>query len=260
MNAESVINVLAAKHSEDVFVKECKTGPTQAASYSRFDAWVMAKSWANPLCTGYEVKVSRSDFVQDEKWYGYLPYCNQFYFVCPSKLIDPSEIGEQAGLIYICGSRAITKKKAPYRDVQIPESIFRYILMCRARIGGDWTDAPRQDRLEQWKRWLAERKEKRELGWQVSRSIRDHVSSVETESHRLKRENDSFLAIRESLLKLGLIDSTDRHVCDWQVNQRIAELTDIIPSALENNLRAIGSQLGKAIETIDRLKLERKAA
>ena len=53
-----------------------------------------------------------------DKWRGYLPYCNQFYFVTPPGLVDPGEVGSDAGLI-VCSknaTRLYTKRKAPTRD------------------------------------------------------------------------------------------------------------------------------------------------
>ncbi len=51
--------------------------------------------------SGYEVKISRSDFVADDKWQEYLPFCNKFYFVCPPDLIKLSELPPETGLIYV---------------------------------------------------------------------------------------------------------------------------------------------------------------
>jgi len=76
--AHQLVDLLAAKHSEDVFVPECKLGPSYGDGNGRIDAWAMAKSWAHPLVNAYETKVSRSDFLNDNKWQMYLPFCNQF--------------------------------------------------------------------------------------------------------------------------------------------------------------------------------------
>lgn len=64
ITAKAILELLRAKHAEDVFVPECKTGPSQGHDHSRFDAWVMKKSWANAATIGYEIKVSRSDFLR----------------------------------------------------------------------------------------------------------------------------------------------------------------------------------------------------
>ena len=61
----------------------------------RIDAfgWRPGKSW------GYEIKVSRGDFLQDKKWKDYLQFCNYFYFLAPKGIIKPDELPKEIGLI-----------------------------------------------------------------------------------------------------------------------------------------------------------------
>src|SRR5258706_16426649 len=54
--AEQLLALLAEKHAADVFVPECKDGPSQGTQHFRMDAWAMLKSWSNPLTIGYEIK------------------------------------------------------------------------------------------------------------------------------------------------------------------------------------------------------------
>ena len=141
-----ILNVLASKHTRDIFVPHCKTGPSYGFSnhcvcgrkYPSFgfilDAWVMPYSWTKPII-GYEVKVSRNDFRRDRKWMGYLQYCNLFYFVCPWGLIGLGQVPEEAGLIYLTktGVGIRYMKRAPSRWWHtIPQGIFQYVLMWRA--------------------------------------------------------------------------------------------------------------------------------
>lgn len=49
MKAEVILRALSSRHSRDVFVPECNTGPSQYVGCPRLDAWVMKKSWTNPL-------------------------------------------------------------------------------------------------------------------------------------------------------------------------------------------------------------------
>ena len=136
--APMILDLLAAKHRGDVFVAECKTGPTTTANahHLRMDAWVMRRSWAHPDTTGYEIKVSRGDFLRDDKWPAYLKYCNRFYFVCPPNMIAVNEVPAGCGLMWASKNAAMlyTKIKAPRREVEIPENLWRYVLMCRASI------------------------------------------------------------------------------------------------------------------------------
>lgn len=209
MKSGGILELLAYKHREDVFVPECKTGPTTTANaqYLRMDAWTMKTSWAHPCATAYEIKVSRSDFIQDNKWPGYLPYCNQFYFVTPWKMVSPGELGSQAGLIWVSqtGSRLFTKIKAPYRDVEIPESIFRYILMSRARI-----DRERKfDPVVYWHNWLETKRVKNNLGNQVTYELACEIERVRNENERIRTANERLEETKKVLAALGVHTSRD---------------------------------------------------
>ncbi len=187
ITAGQLLKALQEKHTADVFVAECKNGPTQTAHHLRMDAWVMNKSWLHPRSIGYEIKVSRQDFLNDKKWPAYLPYCNEFYFVSPPGIIDPKELPAEAGLMvaFAEGSKVMTKKRAAWRDVQIPENLYRYILMCR-------TAVRIEDNCEYWRDWLAQKAESRDLGYQVSRTIRDHVHKIQEENRKLKAQMESY--------------------------------------------------------------------
>lgn len=201
--AHEILALLAAKHSDDVFVPECKDGPTQGATHNRLDAWVMRRSWSKPLVSGYEIKVSRSDFLRDDKWPAYLGLCNQFWFVAPAGVIQVDEVPADAGLMVVAstGNRLLTKKRAPHRAVEIPESVFRYVLMSRAKITREFEP---KDRAERWREWLAEREKRRHLGYDVSRAIREHVDRVEERCRKLEAENAALAEVRDLVDSLGV--------------------------------------------------------
>ena len=65
---------LSHKHIKDFFLTECKSGSTwfsPVGDMKILDALAIRKSWASPCFTGYEIKVSRSDFLRDTKFYTY---------------------------------------------------------------------------------------------------------------------------------------------------------------------------------------------
>jgi len=99
----------------------------------RMDGWALKPSYTQKLVTGYEVKVSRSDFLQDNKMYTYMDYCNQMYLVAPAGVCRLEEIPEGFGFVLATKNRLLTKKKAPYREVEIPESFYRGLLCNRAK-------------------------------------------------------------------------------------------------------------------------------
>ncbi len=50
---------------------------------------------------GFEIKMSRSDWVRDEKWMHYAEFLSSLSVVCPAGLIQPSELDGPFGLLWI---------------------------------------------------------------------------------------------------------------------------------------------------------------
>lgn len=67
------------------------------------------KNW---VVRGFEVKISRSDFLSDAKWQSYLPFVNYFYFATPPGLIKVEELPSEIGLVEIHPDKVVEKKKA----------------------------------------------------------------------------------------------------------------------------------------------------
>jgi DNA repair protein MmcB-like len=225
LKAADVVRLLEERHSQDVFVSECKTGSSWGTTgCPRLDAWAMRKSWAHPCALGYEVKVDRSDFLKDEKWRGYLGYCNEFYFVCPSKLIEADELPEGVGLLWVAttGTRLYTKRRAAFREVEIPGDLFRYVLMCRTAIT---REVEPLDRAEFWRRWLEEEDEKKRLGHRVSRSIRrlveERIEKVEGENRRLGHRIEKLEGVKRALEEAGI---DPENVSTWNIDRRLDAL------------------------------------
>ena len=70
---------------------------------------------------GFEVKVTRSDFTRDTKWTGYAEFCSTLAIVCPDGLIDPSEIGDPFGLLYVTPTTTRWVKRA--KEMQTRRSL-----------------------------------------------------------------------------------------------------------------------------------------
>jgi hypothetical protein len=136
VRSDEIKHALSIRHHDDSFFTEVKNGPTHTASELLImDAVAVAKSWAHPCITGYEIKVARQDFMRDEKWYGYLDYCNKFSFVCPKGLILPEELPDHVGLIYYNPEKkCLTMKKKPVmREIDIKKvyDMLYYLVICK---------------------------------------------------------------------------------------------------------------------------------
>lgn len=220
--SDKILALLAERHSKDVFVPECKDGPTHYGQHRRMDAWVMPRSWSKPWVTAYEIKWSRSDFLRDDKWPRYLECCHQLYFAAPRKLIDPSELPAEVGLVEMAstGTRLLIKKKAPLRTEQvIPEDVWRYVLMCRATIGPESEDQSSADR---WRAWLKRKRENHELGWEVRGRIREEHDELRSEAMQLRAQMKGYDRFREALRDAGI--DPDTVFESWTIKQRIEEI------------------------------------
>ena len=206
MTAQDIIPLLAARHRKDLFVRECKTGPTIGTTHLRLDAWAMRRSYTRAATYGYEVKVSRSDFLSDDKWRSYLPYCNQFFWVAPRGLVLPDEISDGCGLLEVSngGKRLLTRKKAKHREAPAVADVWEYILISRVRAVDDRIEPE----AEYWKSWLERRGELKEVGWRVSKRLRqlieEEITRVKQQNDALRNENRNLEQVREICAEVGI--------------------------------------------------------
>ena len=243
VRAAEIIALLAVKHAADVFVPECKDGPT--GGHAQLDAWVMPRSWARPAITGYEVKISRTDFVRDVKWPRYLDACNLLYFACPYGLIAPEETPEGCGLMWVAktGTRLYIKRKAPYREIPFPEHVARYVLMARSEVrrGGYYG----RQSPETWRQWLSERQANRTLGREVGGKIRElyqeNVERADAENRHLRAELDRLSEVR------AWCDAHGVRLRSYDLDRQLTALTDAIPPEVRGEVKAAR----KALEKLD---------
>jgi hypothetical protein len=180
VTADDIDRALAERHKRDVYVSECKTGPTLTGTHRRLDAWVLQRSYSPLRTIGYEIKVSRADFSQDQKWVEYLDYCHSFYFVCPAGLIKSSELPEDVGLLWMTRSgRLHEKKRARRREPGRIMSLLLYVLMSRSRIvlgneanGMQSTPSTREGRMAAYRAMIDAAAQRHELALFVAGHVR----------------------------------------------------------------------------------------
>lgn len=244
---KTILLALAGRHAHDIFVPACKDGPS-GRGVVQMDAWAMKKSWAHSTVSGYEIKMSRSDFMGDKKWHGYLPLCNQLWFVCPYGLLQPEEMPGEVGLLWASrkGTRVYQKRKAAYREVQIPEGLFRYILMWRAVIGDEHMEKGSNKAF--WQSWLRNKEYNKRLGGMVSKRIREYVWKVERENKDLKEMMVAYEEVRAWLTRAGInVDD------EWDVRRaerRLEELKKVIPTEMRYTFNSAYRDLRKIVSFI----------
>jgi len=71
---------------------------------------------------GFEIKVDRGDFLKDKKWQLYSRFCSSLAIACPDGLIQPDEVSDPFGLVWIeAGGAPHWKKRA--KNFQSRESL-----------------------------------------------------------------------------------------------------------------------------------------
>jgi len=254
--AATLLQLLKKRHSQDVCVPECKNGPTWTSNrVKKFDLWVMKKSYTNPMIWIYEIKVSRQDFLRDDKWHAYLPYCTDFYFVAPLGIIDVGEVPADAGLLIPSKNATMLycKKKAPHRNVEIPASVFKYILMSRIKIKDN---EEKYSLREYWQNWLDDKTENQKLGYNVSRKIRQlydkNVKDVKVKQDRIDLQMERLEDVKEILKDLGF----DKNNLGWQyeekIKERIAEINAGFPE--KDVLKHLENAISNLKNTINVIK------
>lgn len=255
MNSYDIQKLLKQKHSKDIYVPECKNGQSFVEGLLKLDGLAIARSYANPIVTGYEIKVSRSDFMQDGKWHHYLKYCNCFYFVCPANIIQPQELPNTVGLYWVSknGKRLYKKKKAEYMDIDIPSDLYKYILISRAEIKDTNLFYNEISKAEYWENWLHHKRIDMEFGRNISGKIHkaydEKVRKVESENIDLKKENEEYSVIKQILTEAG-INTARTWNLKYDVEDRLEELQSLFPPHMELNIKTCISQLTEFMEKI----------
>lgn len=225
LNARQIVRLLESRHLRDLFIPECKDGPTRFGGHLRIDAWAMNRSWANATMYGYEVKVSRSDWLKDQKLHAYLPLCNVLYIVAPSGVVKDEEIPEGVGLLVVNskGTGLLTKRKAKHREVDDPTVLFRYVLMSRVEV----SFSRRIPQTERFRDFIEGRRDRREIGALVSRRLREEtveeVRKSEERADHAERKLKAMESAAKTLRDLGFENGIPG---DWEIRKRILRATD----------------------------------
>lgn len=245
--ADIILSALQKKHTDkqhpDAFFTQVKNGPTHTAQRGELrilDGLAVKKSWAQPCLTGYEVKVSRSDFLSDDKWTDYLPLCHELYFVCPSGLIKPEEVGEEVGLIYYNGKSGslATIKKAIYRNIELPTDMLYYIIMSRIEDDRHPFFSTQREMLEAW---VEDKESRNRLAHRVRGKLWETIEKQQVELDELRRK----------------VYWNEYNVRDLQEIRSVLQAfgLNIYPRGLEKDLRAMTKSAipSGMMRSIDRL-------
>ena len=199
MTSHEILRLLRTKHKDDVWSEELPIAP---GNRLRLDGWAMAVSHSKPCVTGYEIKVTRQDFLGDRKMHLYLPACNQAYLVTPKDLVSPEELPEGFGLMYVTaqGKALRTLRKAPYRQEGLDlEAVYKQALFRLSH-----PEKSKEDRVEEYRRYIRELEDRKNVGRTLSRMIRRDRDLIMRDVRDTEKRLERIRVYEEALGELGI--------------------------------------------------------
>jgi len=260
VTATAIKIALAEKHWKDFFLTEVKSGPTQLdmpGGLKILDGLAVRKSWTNPCFTGYEVKISRSDFLRDAKFYTYEELCNCLYIVCPKGMIERTELPESVGLMYYDPEKKTiaTKKKAIFRKIEYSPEMLLYIIFSRL-------DSDRypffSEKRQYFEEYLAGKRENRHLANSIKAKMVQDNARLEKELEQLRgfqQQYEAHKAIMQVLEKHGIWGYSGKGIAgelDAALTRKCPEDISSVRQSMEHIVERLKRMEEKANESAQR--------
>lgn len=266
MTSGELVTLLEQRHAHDLFVPQCKNGATSARRASdgplrTLDAWAMPRTWSPITFIGYEIKVSRSDWLRDQKFADYFPLCHLLSVVAPRGVVELEELPKGVGLLEPIGAgagqRLITRRKPARRAIETPVDLLCYVLMTRVKVrrnSRDWSGLNddldnKAGRALRMKAWAEEAELFNEVDRLVKARIVKRLRAAEDRMREAERKAEGLQHAADVLRELGIEHAgSDKYWLRQSINRAIArnadELLGTITTlghkldALERELRA----------------------
>ena len=138
-----------------------------AAGSKILDAIAIPVTWSPRTVIGYEIKVSRADFLSDNKYPHYMETCNRFYFVVPKGLIKKDEVPRNVGIIEYNNGNLRQTKHAIYEKREINVDMLLHCIFYKVHQYNKGKS--RQEHLDDVKAKV----ESREYGNEIAKKLRE---------------------------------------------------------------------------------------
>jgi hypothetical protein len=261
MTAASIQRLLAFKHAQDLYISECKNGPTQNCSHRRLDGWCLIRTWSPVTFVGYEIKTSRSDWMGDQKLSDYLPSCHLLYVVAPKGIVDPRELPPTVGLMQASDKAIVTKHKAARREISADGVLdtLTYVLMARVAVKEE-NAAPqtREERIATWQGWLETNNQSKTVGNLARGRVGELYREMEQQVIDLRNRVQQCERIEQLIREWGF--DPLRPFQSWRIEMRARELVGAVPDALIGDMTRTVEQMQKTIDRLVTFKAQPEAA
>lgn len=256
----SVCQLLAERHSKDVWVPGCALG-SRTHGCRELDGWALLRTWSPVTTIGYEVKVARSDWLRDQKVGEYQKRVHLMYVVAPKGIVQVSELPAGCGLLEVTqnGKRLLTRAKAVRNEHPDDRLLLLYVLMCRSRVVSDYHAANNGSMgLDFWRSVAEGKVESHLVGRLASKRVATLLRTATHEAHQAKGDRDRWLpaitALAEILgLPLEQVQNTYSHELVGLLRQRAG--LEVEP-AVKNDMR----RARQVLESLERAAADLRSA
>ena len=161
-----ITKALKERHDKrgDFFASQVKMG---SAGSKILDGVAIPASWSPRTIIGYEIKVTRADFLSDNKYPHYMETCNLFYFVVPKGLIKKEEVPRNVGIIEYNNGKLRQIKHAIYEKREINVDMLLHCIFFKVHQYNKGKS--RQEHLNDVKAKV----ESREYGNEIAKKLRE---------------------------------------------------------------------------------------
>jgi len=180
-----------------------------AAGSRILDGWALLPTWSPLTTIGYEIKVSRSDWLQDQKYEDYRTGCHLFYVVAPKGIVQKAELPNGVGLIEPIGKgdgeRLVMRVKGVRQqpDPSVLVHLMAHVLMWRKddREKGAQT---REQRAAFWQKWVEEKQQFHAIGRSVKGRMRTILRDALDDRARADARAKELEGVQAILDELGV--------------------------------------------------------
>lgn len=245
ITARDIVKALRKRHKDDLHMDELQV------SGKRMDFWAMPHSWSKFGSIGYEIKVSRRDFEQDDKWPIYAAACHRFLFACPWGLIRPEELAEGVGLLWMNKGGRLFNKKHAVRSEPDPKA-FQETLV---RIAWGKSSIRRPRTRVEYAQDMADRVEAAEIGRKTAkllsqkaeRTWKQQQFDIDYQKREIKKAEEVLSICNE----LGVDLNSLRYQSASPVKRQISA---IVSGFDGRDLQRLEDLSRSALELLDRIK------
>lgn len=242
--AEQLYQRIALRHADAVVVPECKTGPSQGVRHFKLDAWVLLKTWP-ARAIGYEIKVDRSDWLSDKKFEQYRQYCHALIVVAPKGVVRKEELPHGVGLLEPLGdARLVTRQRAAFNDVVVPQDLLFYIIMSRLSQNRmeHYVPPTRAERIEFFRKQIETAEDASALGLYVKGRIGKEMRALQRRIQSLEHVEGFLKTLNIDPEKEPYHFTVERKIRDAFGLDTLDSLKRIVENA-EHSLQQVSSRI-----------------